>query len=313
MSTLRGSLIGIFDASLELSRTEEHERLKQAAYNTNFAANNSKTQAEAAAAAVPVPAGLVPWLTAAAQECVAHIAPHKALEKVKRYLRRECRKPHDLSIREWFVAFQATNTQELKHLPPLFDRTQCLSDDEAIDIVLYSIPNSWENEMARQGFDPYRAGLPSTIGFCEQLEMADEFMPVSGRSNKSNKKSRSSGGSKTTGLDCVYHGGNCGHTSGNCRTLKKLAAAKSNRDSDGSSKNKTWSRKADDAKKRTKKDLAAFIKKTIRAEMDSIEKRKADDNEDDDDGSLNLAEADFDNMPIASSVNTDDVEDEIDV
>ena len=186
-----------------------------------------------------------------------------------------------------------------------------MTEDEIVDIPLYSIPNSWNNEMARQGFDPYERGINSLITFCEQMEMAEEFTPVRGDKKDSNKRNkRSSGG------DCALHGANCGHSSADCRTLKKMKSDEGNnhdrkdRKSSGKkSQNKSWSRKADEAKQATKKSLATFIRKTIREEMNAIEgnKRKSDDEDEEESsvetGDLNMAEHDFENMSLDDAMN----------
>ncbi|MGL5934007.1 MAG: hypothetical protein ACRCZI_00125, partial [Cetobacterium sp.] len=51
--------------------------------------------------------------------------------------------------------------------------------------------------------------------------------------------------------------------------------------------NKSWSRKSDEAKDKTKKELAAFVGKIIKKELNAVQKKKAkkrkkDDDDDDD-------------------------------
>lgn len=81
--------------------------------------------------------------------------------------------------------------------------------------------------------------------------------------------------------------GECGHTTDECRTVQaKVKRSKTSDDSDrkskSSSKNKTWSRKADENKSKASKDLHALIKKTIQEEVNmltemGVMKRKSDD------------------------------------
>jgi hypothetical protein len=47
--------------------------------------------------------------------------------------------------------------------------------------------------------------------------------------------------------------------------------------------NKSWSRKSDDAKDKTKKELAAFVGKIIKKELNAVQKKKAEKRKKDDD------------------------------
>ena len=44
--------------------------------------------------------------------------PFKCLQKVKRYLCRECRKPYDMKAREYVNHIQRINNEEIPFIPP---------------------------------------------------------------------------------------------------------------------------------------------------------------------------------------------------
>jgi hypothetical protein len=223
------------------------------------------------------------------------------------------RKPIEMSVREFFNHLVHINAMELPKLPP-FQADQSLAEDELIDILLFAFPKSWQGEMERQGFDPITRSPTDVMKFCERLESADalegKFQKVAkdGKTNgknKPNKKAKASDGEKY----CHFHGkGN--HNSNDCKTLKAMAESakkgKSGNNSGKSHGNKTWNKKADDAKKESAKELSALIRKQIRAELNAIEvddsdnesaKRKAD-SDDEEVNAVEMANFDFDNLDI---------------
>ena len=84
------------------------------------------------------------------------IMPLKTLERVKRYIRRECRKPADMKIRYFYQLITKMNTAEIPRVPP-FNPAQGFQQDEIMEIILYVVPKSWIREMHRQGIDPLDA------------------------------------------------------------------------------------------------------------------------------------------------------------
>jgi hypothetical protein len=76
------------------------------------------------------------------RDVISAAIPYKALQQVKRYLRRECRKPQDMKVRTYFVNLRRINNEEIPELP-WFDPNQGLTDDEIIDILLFGLPKSW--------------------------------------------------------------------------------------------------------------------------------------------------------------------------
>jgi hypothetical protein len=206
---------------------------------------------------------------------VTQLLPRRVLPRVKRYLRRECRKPRDMKVRTYFQHVLRVNIDELPSLPP-FGGAQSLSNDEILDILLFGTPRSWQKEMERQGFDPMNGTVADTLEFMERLEATDDFdgSPVKNNSKTNTKKGGGNNKKPSSSSDgkkghCMIHGeGN--HNSDECYTLqkeaKKLKSSHSGNTSgkakDGSG-NKTWNRKADHGKQKAKSDLAAFIGKEV--------------------------------------------------
>jgi hypothetical protein len=224
------------------------------------------------------------------QEMMTGIMPRRVLSRAKRYLRRECRKPADMKIKNYLQHIYRINLSELVSLPP-FNANQNLTEDELLDIVLFGTPKSWQKEMERQGFDPMENNLTDVIGFMEQIEASEDFDPKPSANDKSKDKSQGKAKgnrSRNTGtgrqdLYCVYHG-ECNHSSNDCAVLKALAAQKKAKTSHNSNDRNdrkpsgNWKSNADNQRRKSNKDLNAFVKKAVKAGVKkelSEKKRKA--------------------------------------
>ena len=248
----------------------------------DHAADDARIRREIAA--LPDPAPLTDaHVEAGLQAVIEYMAPYKCLARVKRYLRRSCRKPLEMPIKEFYNHFTRINTQELPNLPP-FDADQHLSDDEVVDILLYATPKSWYAEMQRQGFDPFSQGPDAVVDFMERIEAAEvNEKQMTKVQSKDSKKKGSSSSKKQKGsnsLYCEVHGkGN--HSTADCLAIKNLKDGKSSGKSSGKKtfKNKTWTRKADEAEKESKKEISLLIGKVVRKELNAMlsdkKKRKA--------------------------------------
>jgi len=203
-------------------------------------------------------------------EVVKNLLPNKTIQRVKRYLRREARKPVDMSVRQCIMHIYHINTKEIACCPPVYDRTQCLSDDEIIDILLWGTPKSWQQEMDRQGFDPLTKTLTEAVEFTEPIEMSEDFnsnKKVAAMMKKGNNKKKANG-KGSLGADgsnhCMLHGNNNAHDTSECKTLmaqaKKLKGNNSAHQK-GKGDNTSWKNKAKDETDDSKKELAALIKK----------------------------------------------------
>jgi len=86
-------------------------------------------------------------VTSALNQLMTGLLPNKVLQCVKRYLRREARKPFDMNIKSYYMNITRINSEEIPKLPPNFAETQSLAEDEIVDILLYGTPKSWQKEM----------------------------------------------------------------------------------------------------------------------------------------------------------------------
>ena len=254
-------------------------------------------------------------LTMALCQIIMEMAPHKALQIQKRWMRRHLRKTREMKVRTFATHLARINDEELPLLPPRFDSAQKLSEDEMIDILVNACPKKWSSDMDRFDFDPLVEGWAKTVDFLSRQEQAAEHEGsndvhvVETKSKKpKTESSKGKGGTKTTGLKhCHYHGWNPTHDSNNCRTLKALGDKEQKKEGSskpGQFKNKTWKRQADSGKDKAKKDLAAFVRKTIRAELNAFsKKRKSDDVEEGEIDAFDLSGfnyKDMDNLKIES-------------
>ena len=195
-----------------------------------------------------------------------------------------------------------------------------------MDILLYGTPKSWQREMERQGFDPMEKSTNQVVEFMERIEATEDFEenPKPKTKNGSGKKSNGSKNSskKEPGelLYCSLHGkGN--HSTDECKSIQKeVKRLKTDRagNSSGSGKstNKTWSKKANDEKKKARSDMNAFIQKEVAKgikkgvkQLAAFEKkRKSDDSDSDSDLNAFLGKdsiedfsySDMDNLKIDS-------------
>ena len=218
----------------------------------------------------------------AKRELIKGVVPNKIVAMVKRYLRRDARKPADMKVRQYYQHLLRVNNDELIQLPP-FRPDQNMGEDELIDILLFGTPKSWTREMDRQGFDPINKALGEVVDFMERIEQAEDF---DGQTIDHSQKNQSSSNGKkkvktsSKGKYCLLHGPNT-HPTDECKVLK--AKANDLKDNNSSSSNKkkgknSWTKKADEATSKDKKDLAAFIKKAVaqgvQKELHSLDKKR---------------------------------------
>ena len=140
--------------------------------------------------------------------------------------------------------------------------------------------------MDRQGFDPMGHDINQVVDFMEQIEAAEDFDP--NPKNKSKDKSKGKGknnqpkksGNGKSNEFCLYHG-ECGHSTEDCSVIKSLASqkkAKTNNSNNRGNSSGNWKKRAEEHGNKSKKDLAAFIKKEVKKGVDkglAEKKRKA--------------------------------------
>jgi len=218
------------------------------------------------------------------------LLPNKILQRVKRYLRCEARKPIDMTVREYLMHILRINTQEVPRLPPNFNNAQSLGNDEIIDILLFGMPKSWQREMDRQGVDPLVSTPHQVVAFMERIEMLEDFdsdkkttTVAQGKGKGKKKSSYAKGNSDAEGSKhCMLHGNNNTHDTSECKTL--MAQAKKLKGNNGANNkgkggnkgsNKTWKNNSKDKTDDSKKELAALIKKATKvikkSELNAIE------------------------------------------
>jgi hypothetical protein len=235
--------------------------------------------------------------------------PYKCLSKVKRFMRRECRKPLHMKAREYVNAIMRVNNEEVPFIPPGAVGQQ-LSEDEILDIILYGTPKSWSTEMTLQGFHPLDNSVAAVVDFMERVEETELV------ESKRNKKpsSNSNGNQKPAAKDwktkdwkvqgkggtkyCSLHGRGS-HSTEECHTVQNKRFKNDRNNNPGYQKkahgNKTWTKNADDGKRESKKELNAIVKKAIakgvRKELNSIQAKRKTDDSSDDEGELHMLEA----------------------
>jgi len=151
---------------------------EEAAQAVRGAIAGREIRAQAAQAAVPRPELREQDITAGLQNIIRDRCPYQVLETQKRFMRRNMRKPGDVTTRTYVNYLTRINDQELPLLPP-FNINQALNEYEIKDIIHNGLPPSWKAEMIRQGFDPLLNPLEQLVHFCERLEATEHAEPRS--------------------------------------------------------------------------------------------------------------------------------------
>jgi len=168
-------------------------------------------------------------ITAALRQLPTVLLPTKILQRVKCHLRREARKPIEMGVREHLMHILRINLQEIPRLPPHFNGTQMLSDEEIIDILLFGAPKSWQREMDCQGLDPLASTPHDVATFMERIEMSEDFDSDKKTTKVAPGKGKKKSGYNKGNLDadgskhCVLHVNNNTHDTSECKTLMAQA------------------------------------------------------------------------------------------
>jgi hypothetical protein len=164
------------------------------------------------------------------QAVTDYILPKYALAHQKRYLRRLCRKPATLTIKQYYARYK-----EVNEYLALFNEEGAanrLDEDEVKEHLYYSIPNRWQKEMIMHGFEPIERPIDEFLEFCERLEVTEGIYntvhkkPAGMPENGSTPSSRKRASSSSTANDnarrffCMYHGQNSTHNTDQCKVLK---------------------------------------------------------------------------------------------
>jgi len=263
---------------LENARSTAYHAVIVAAVDPDAPTALELQAATAASTAVAQPDAVLDTLKEGLDAMVQVLAPFRALARVKRYLRRACRKPADMSIRTYVSHFNRINEEELALLPP-FSTNNKLDFSEMIEIWQYAIPSSWNRKLQEQGKDPVLMTANEFVTATEFIESSEaDYAKVPRKKDSTSSKKKKSAKTENPGGTkyCKYHGKNNTHTTEECKVLKAQKEGK--KVSFG--KNKTWSRDSDKSTSKSKKDLSAFIAKAVKKELNSFNskknKRKAD-------------------------------------
>ena len=119
------------------------------------------------------------------QELVSHVVPKKDLQLQKHYMCWVMRKPCMVKILDFVALVQQLN-EYLTYLPP-FEAKQSLPTDEILDILEFSIPNSWQKEFERTGFDPADSDIATFVEHCERIELTEDLEQATPKSEKGMK------------------------------------------------------------------------------------------------------------------------------
>jgi hypothetical protein len=103
--------------------------------------------------------------------------PRHALQRVRRYLSRQCIKPRDMDVCTYYQCLKYISTKELQWIPP-FEPGQAFDDDTIKEILLFATPPEWQCEMDRMGFDPTHSNSLDVLHFMENVESAETSIPA---------------------------------------------------------------------------------------------------------------------------------------
>ncbi len=214
------------------------------------------------------------------QRLVREFAPRDVLTRQARYMRYDMRKPSGETTRK-YVGAVGTLNETLKELPPLYDASQKIADQELLDILASKAPTSHKAMMIEHGFDPQSATLQQFVEFSERAETkqalqhhydkdaseSDNSYKKVARKGKSSKskhdsyKSREdthkgkSRSAKELEFYCSYHKANDSHDTVKCKVLngeKDYKKKTSFADDKNKRDNKERHRSSDKAKYKSK-------------------------------------------------------------
>ena len=104
------------------------------------------------------------------QDLIEHFFPPKALQRQKRWLRRVMCKPRDMTIRQLVERVSEINDY-LIYFPPFSGELNQPEEDELLEILLCSVPNSWQKELIMQGKDADEMSLHELLEFFDAPKM----------------------------------------------------------------------------------------------------------------------------------------------
>ena len=289
-SMMRGRVISIHNSRIQFRKEQRMNERAQAAYIANpgnAAAKRAARDAITAQGWAHADNNAFAMLRVALNDTLEALMPKKALARCKRHLRRYCRKPRGMRVREFVHLVQHMNLEEFTSLPP-FDPNQHLPDDEILDVVLFGIPKNWEREMDKQGFDPFANQLADVLAKLEDIETAEGFDAEPAKPAPKKDKKRPAKETTTTNESgagnnkkhCMYHGWGS-HTTDECEHLKKqVKKLKSGNDTKDEKKSNDGKKdNAGKGKSNGQDGFVTFMNRTVQKAVKKAvksSKRKAD-------------------------------------
>mgnify|MGYP000040298542 CR=1 FL=1 len=160
------------------------------------------------------------------------VFPHRALMTQKVWMRRAMRKPKELSFRKTAAAVGRLNNS-LPLFPNGSDADK-FSDAEVVELLEWSIPQTWRTKFDLDGYVPTEGTKAQLITACEILERNDPQKQAKGLNDRPKDKAHKKGQSskykndrkspdKKAGFYCTEHGANPTHDTAACYTLKNRA------------------------------------------------------------------------------------------
>ena len=289
-SMMRGRVISIHNSRIQFRKEQRMNERAQAAYVANpgnAAAKRAARDAITAQGWAHADNNTFAMLRVALNDTLEALMPKKALARCKRHLRRYCRKPRGMRVREFVHLVQHMNLEEFTSLPP-FDPNQHLPDDEILDVVLFGIPKNWEREMDKQGFDPFANQQADVLAKLEDIETAEGFDAEPAKPAPKKDKKRPAKETTTTNESgagnnkkhCMYHGWGS-HTTDECEHLKKqVKKLKSGNDTKDEKKSNDGKKdNASKGKSNGQDGFVTFMNRTVQKAVNKAvksSKRKAD-------------------------------------
>jgi len=165
------------------------------------------------------------------------VFPFRALTNQKLWMRRGMKKPKELSFRKTAAAVGRLNNSL-----PLFlkaSATEKFSDEEIVELLEWSIPQSWHTKFNLDGYIPTEHNKACIVTECEVMERNDPQKPSTGLTTKmsvakqkvhkkthiSKHQNRNTNTTnKMVKFFCKEHGANPTHNTDSCYILKSRAA-----------------------------------------------------------------------------------------
>ena len=94
-------------------------------------------------------------VTEAVNALLTTLMPNKILQRAKRYLRREARKPLDMKVKTYLLHVNHINHEEIPELPPNYNTAPSLSPDEIFYILFTEHPKAGSAKWIDKDLTPW--------------------------------------------------------------------------------------------------------------------------------------------------------------